>query len=326
MQQHLTVMFSTLNRSEALRVTLGAMGRVRRPPGWSVEFVVVDNGSSDATAEVLKKAKASLPLQSFWCAEPGKSNALNLGLEKARLGELVVFTDDDVTPDVDWLEAIIAVSARWPKHSVFGGRIDPTWPNGKAPPEWAQAEFIQSFAFTRHVIDSVEREYPDHFTPFGPNYWVRAEALQGMRFMSGLGPRPKHRKLGQETEFLRRLRAKGFVAVYSPAVRVEHRVESTRLSKWAVYRRAFQLGRGSIYTHWLPEEPELARSIARWLLRRARSLAKSIFQLPLSAVRLDESQRVLGIVNALVTTGVEVEALRTQLSRETKVSLRPVTG
>src|SRR5688572_27288772 len=194
MQPRLSVMFSTRNRSEALRLTLQHMARVRPPSGWSTEFVVIDNGSNDATAAVLREAQGWLPLQTLFCSLPGKSNALNTGLEQASLGSLVVFTDDDVTPDEDWFEAIVGACQRWPDHCVFGGRIDPTWPDGEQIPSWARADFIQSFAFTRHVIDTVEGEYPDGIKPFGPNYWVRRHAIQGMKFAGGLGPRPKHRK------------------------------------------------------------------------------------------------------------------------------------
>jgi GT2 family glycosyltransferase len=306
----LTVMFSTLNRSGALRETLREMARVQVPASWSAEFVVIDNGSTDGTRELLGDAEARMPLCTFRCSVPGKSNALNLGLERADLGELVVFTDDDVSPAADWLETIIAASERWPGHSVFGGRIDPAWPNDEPPPSWALASFIQSFAFTRHDHGALERVYAPQDTPFGPNYWVRREVLNGMKFAAHLGPRPKHRKLGQETEFLRRLRRKGYEPIYVPSARVEHRIESTRISKLAVYYRAFQLGQGMVHTHSFPNRAALARYAARWQLQRVLKLGRVVAQLPLLAIRRDEDARVLGIAESLARAGVELEALR----------------
>src|SRR5688572_14158428 len=96
-ERKVTVMFSTLNRCRSLRTTLHEMAQVRVPAKWSAEFVVIDNGSTDRTGEVLTEAQARIPICQLRCTVPGKSSALNLGLERAELGELVVFTDDDVS-------------------------------------------------------------------------------------------------------------------------------------------------------------------------------------------------------------------------------------
>jgi glycosyltransferase involved in cell wall biosynthesis len=309
MSQQITVVIPTRNRCEVLKTTLADMARVRRG-SLAVEFVVVDNGSVDGTQDVLREAHDWLPLKTLREATPGKSHALNLALDKTNLGDIVIFSDDDVTPDEDWFYAILGVCGRWPTHSVFGGRIDPTWPGGQLPPPWAQADFIQAFAFARHVISDEECEYLGRKCPFGPNYWLRREVIGGMRFKHGLGPHPTARKLGGETEFLLRLRARGCVPVYSPSVRVQHRIEHSRLSKFAVYRRAFQLGMGRVYTEGLPEEAERGRSELRWKFNRAKRLVAKLCRLPLAAASMDENARVLRIIDELMAAGKELEALR----------------
>jgi len=213
----LTVLMPTFNRAAVLRATLEAMCRVRLGD-LSVEFVVIDNASTDATPEVLRELASRLPLRQLREARPGKSNALNRALREAPLGGIVVFTDDDVTPDSSWFEAIVATCQRWPEHSVFGGRIDPGWPNSVPRPFWAADKTIQAIAFSAHHPSEREGPYPDHFEPFGPNFWVRREALAGVEFRSDLGPHPTRRTLGDESEFLRQLRARGLTPIYSPSL------------------------------------------------------------------------------------------------------------
>jgi glycosyltransferase involved in cell wall biosynthesis len=309
MVQHITVVIPTRNRSSILRTTLDALARVRRG-SLSVEFLVVDNGSVDDTAKVVRELSSGLPIRALWSSTAGKSHALNSALAYANLGDVVVFTDDDVTPDEDWLEAIIDVCWRWPNHSVFGGRVQPTWPDRQLPPPWAHDDFVQSFAFARHVIGDVECEYPKHITPFGPNFWVRRKAIAGMKFANGLGPHPVRRKLGGETEFLLRLRKKGFEPIYSPNVRVEHRIESARISKMALYRRAFQLGAGSVYTRLPPAAGPAERSRTAWRIKQAGKIAKRLALLPMVAASFDENDRVLKIVHQVRMLGREVETLR----------------
>lgn len=67
------------------------------------EVLVVDNGSSDGTAELLRR----FPVRCV--AEPrrGLSHARNRGISAAR-GELVAFTDADCTVAVNWLSELVS--------------------------------------------------------------------------------------------------------------------------------------------------------------------------------------------------------------------------
>jgi len=87
-----------------LEKTLHAFRSVEVPADWSVEMIVVDNGSTDHTAKVVKSASHStMEIHYIMEAQPGKSRAQNTAMLHAR-GEALLFTDDDVEPANNWLE------------------------------------------------------------------------------------------------------------------------------------------------------------------------------------------------------------------------------
>ena len=121
----LTVLLATRNRARILRDVLGAFCQLESPPsGW--KLVVVDNGSTDQTTQVIASFANRLPLRSVFESKIGKNFALNTGLELVE-GDLAVFTDDDVFPRANWLtEMRKAVDAQL-AYSMFGGAILPRW-------------------------------------------------------------------------------------------------------------------------------------------------------------------------------------------------------
>jgi glycosyltransferase involved in cell wall biosynthesis len=304
----LSVLIPTFNRASILRETLEAMCLVRTG-NLSVSFVVVDNASTDDTPAVLRDFAQRLPLSVLHEPTPGKCNALNRGLRQAALGEIVVFTDDDGTPDPSWFEEIVAACRRWPSHSVFGGRVDPAWPSSVPKPFWAEDKRIQAIAFTAHHVSDREGPYAAQREPFGPNFWVRRSALAGFEFRSDLGPHPTRRTLCDESEFLRRMRRQGYEPIYTPSARMVHRVQADRLTELALCRRAYQYGRGEISVTQIPEATLLKKSRAAWHLRVATNVAVSSWQLLGAALEPEENVRVTKLFAKALTLGRNFEAL-----------------
>jgi glycosyltransferase involved in cell wall biosynthesis len=304
----LTVVIPTFNRASILRETLEAMCRVRTG-NLSVSFVIVDNASTDDTTGVLRQFAQRLPLTLLREPKPGKCNALNRALREASLGEVVVFTDDDGTPDASWFEEIVASCQRWPSHSVFGGRIDPGWPRSVPKPVWTADKRIQAIAFTAHHINDREGPYPPLVEPFGPNFWVRRSALAGVEFRSDLGPHPTRRTLCDESEFLRRMRRRGFAPIYVPSARLVHRVQTDRTTELALYRRAYQYGRGAVHVTSMPEATLLKRSRIAWHLRIASNVGVSAWQLLCAALDPEENARATKLFAKAMTLGKNFEAL-----------------
>lgn len=104
MRMSCSIIICTRNRAEMLKKTLLAFQRVVIPQDMQVEMILVDNGSSDHTKEVIDSAKhPQMAVRGLTVSVPGKSRALNAAIASAA-GEVLLFTDDDVEPASNWIE------------------------------------------------------------------------------------------------------------------------------------------------------------------------------------------------------------------------------
>src|SRR5689334_13990131 len=99
----MTVLLATRNGEHVLPRTLDGYRRAAAPSlDW--ELVVVDNGSTDRTPEILKSFEAMLPLRVLQQSISGKNRSLNAGIQAVE-GSLLVLTDDDAIPQSSFLTA-----------------------------------------------------------------------------------------------------------------------------------------------------------------------------------------------------------------------------
>jgi L-malate glycosyltransferase len=207
-------------------------------------IVIIDNNSSDNTREVVKEYEMRLPLFYLRESRPGKNCALNKAIRECSLKDIVVFTDDDVTPAQNWFQEIVSSVKKWPGIAVFGGKIELLWPDNKQP-QWAIADWMMPFAFSRHLYAEGEAFYRPPDCPFGPNCWVRKVVFQKVPFFDEtIGPRPQNRIMGSETSFLLDLRRHGFEMLYYSGAEVYHRILPKACTLPGLRRRAYTYGRG----------------------------------------------------------------------------------
>src|SRR5579875_1084824 len=100
----LSVIIATFNRSAVLKQTLASLESMTVPSSVRWELLVADNNSSDDTRAVVQEfgQHALMEVRYLFVAQQGKSFALNAAIQQAR-GEIIAFTDDDVTFDPKWL-------------------------------------------------------------------------------------------------------------------------------------------------------------------------------------------------------------------------------
>jgi glycosyltransferase involved in cell wall biosynthesis len=244
----LTVLIATYNRTDILRQTLDALNSVERT-GIDCDIVIIDNNSTDNTAEVVKEYGDRLPLSLLRETRPGKTCALNKALRECTLRDIVVFTDDDITPAKNWFQEIVSSTTKWPEVMVFGGKIEVMWPDNKQP-EWAVTDWIKAFGFSWHHYADGEVLYKPSACPSGGNFWVRKVVFQKVPFFDEtIGPSPKNRIMGGETLFLRELQSHGIQMLYYPKSEVRHRILVQACLIPALRLRGYRFGRGQVRLH-----------------------------------------------------------------------------
>lgn len=108
----MTVVVCTRGRGEALRSCLAQLARMTYP---GLDFVIVDNAPTDDSTRAAFQAEVGEDSRFRYVLEPrpGLSCARNRGLAEAR-GELIAYTDDDVSVDAGWAGALVAGFLRRP--------------------------------------------------------------------------------------------------------------------------------------------------------------------------------------------------------------------
>lgn len=242
-----SVIITTRDRAGQLAATLDSLER-QNVNGFDWEVRVVDNGSTDATPDLLQEATGRLPLVSYRFEPAGKCRAQNIALEHVR-GALVVFTDDDVTLEQGWLVALWRAANRWSGADLFGGAIrvrltgdTPDWLHGEA----GRAILERHCAHYRPRDDEGYTEVP----PIGPNMAIRRHALIDMRFDENVGPDGSHDYIkGGDTDLNQALMARGHRCVFVPAAGVEHHAHTEQLELAALFQGAYRRGRKNAYLY-----------------------------------------------------------------------------
>lgn len=98
------MLLCTRNRSWDLKQTLESLSSIEKPAGEEVEFIVIDNGSTDDTRQVVELAAIN-PRYVFE-KTPGLANARNRALAEAS-GDILVFVDDDLRFSKTWLAGLL---------------------------------------------------------------------------------------------------------------------------------------------------------------------------------------------------------------------------
>jgi glycosyltransferase involved in cell wall biosynthesis len=106
MRPELSVVIPTHNRREFLRACLDSFEQQSAPAG-SFEVVVVIDGSTDGTAEMLSEFAPSFELSVLTQPQAGASAARNAGAADAR-ARVLLFVDDDMTASSSHVAAHLA--------------------------------------------------------------------------------------------------------------------------------------------------------------------------------------------------------------------------
>lgn len=261
----LTVAICTWNRALLLRQTFERMEQLRPPSGTKWELLVVDNNSTDETQKVLHDFANRLPLRPLFEPRQGLSYARNQAVLKAR-GEYIIWTDDDVLVNADWLANYADGFARHPDGVIFGGPVEPWFE--VPPPPWIIDAFPimrATFAAVDYGAEEVLLDAPSRL-PYGANMAMRMAEQRRYSYDPRLGLGGVARLLGEETDLMQRMLADGLPGYWLPAPRVAHFVPRGRQSLSFV--RQWHVGYGrSIGARRVPPNAPLLLGRPRYLYR-----------------------------------------------------------
>jgi GT2 family glycosyltransferase len=233
-----SIIIPTHNRADSLKLTLESLGRLEIPPDHSAELILVDNASTDGTAELIQTSRLpNLPLRYIYEPKRGISNARNAAM-KAAQGEIILWTDDDVRPPKDWIAGMCEL--------IEKGEADLTAGEAALAPHLERAWMAP---FHRRLLADT-RGLSEERPPFGINMAFHRRVLEAVPLLDtelGVGALGG----GEETLFGLQLKHAGF-RIVAVSTTVEHHFEPSRLLYRAWKQRASIEGRIEAYYcyHW----------------------------------------------------------------------------
>ena len=208
------------------------------------EAIIVDNNSTDNTAEVFKQWRASHANGSFTYlteSKQGASFARNTGAKGAK-GQWLCFMDDDAIANSNYVENIIKHIKTKPEAIGFGGRIIPKYIPSE--PEWMSyyvSSLVGNFDYAPTACAFENGKYP-----LESNMIVKKDIYDSIGgFNTQLpGVVGTLRIGGEGKELFYKILALGHTIYYDPTICVHHVVEVKKLTPEYMYRVASGIGRG----------------------------------------------------------------------------------
>lgn len=229
----ISVVVCTYNGRTTIQDCLRGLANLQYP---NFEIIVIDDGSTDGTADVAKQYDVRL----VQTENRGLSHARNLGLELAT-GEIIAYTDDDAYPDPHWLY-YLAHTFRTTDFVAVGG------PNLPPPGENFVAEAVANSPGgpTHVLLSDCEAEHIP-----GCNMAFRADALRDLG-----GFDPQFRTAGDDVDVCWRIQQAGWRVGFHPAAVVWHHRRQTVGAYWK-QQTAYGKAEAMLQVKW-PEKYNVA--------------------------------------------------------------------
>ncbi|MDX1413073.1 MAG: glycosyltransferase family 2 protein [Candidatus Promineifilaceae bacterium] len=235
----ISVVICTHNRAEMLRGALESLCRQAISPNL-FEIIVVDNGSTDHTADVLGDVQTDYPWQSIRVLHEGLLGlgiARNKALFSAR-GKYIAYMDDDARATPHWLPTMLALIQERPDEIIcLGGPILPFYTSFK--PTW----FKDQYESRSLGVEMRDLRIGESFS--GSNMiWSRKRLLAIGGFSEGVGVKGAELSLGEETDTFLRLWRKYDAPslLYAPELIMWHWVPPFKMHVSYRLKRAFVAG------------------------------------------------------------------------------------
>jgi GT2 family glycosyltransferase len=245
-----SVVVPVLNGAASIGPLLDALGQQAGVP-TPTEFIVVDNGSTDGTAEYLTTLADARVVRN--AENRGFAAACNQGMAAAR-GKHVLLLNNDVVLTPDWLDGLLEHVHADPRIGIVGPRTN--------------------FAGGPQQVDRVTYKDLDGLEAFAREFRARHRgrrtALPRITGLCMLVSGPCFRKVGalderfgignfEDDDYCVRARLEGFTCVMAEDVFVHHFGSQTFRALGVDYRRLLEENKAKFLAKWKHLTPAGAR-------------------------------------------------------------------
>lgn len=272
-----SVVITTCSRAASLAALLQSLLPQLEAAPFTVELVVVNDGSTDNTAEVLQQfsLQTRVPLRVVAGSSSGVAAARNVGLQAA-YGRWIASCDDDQIALPGWLTCL-RQAADDTGADVVGGSL-----TLHLPPPFEIADYgPRAQRLLGHVtpVGGV-RAYPPGHAPATCNVLMRKDAMRRLggydvRFTEG----------GEDVDLFVRAAQAGSRVVYQPAACMLHMLTPRRLTTDGLRWTAQRVGAGD--ARMRKHTGGAGRLLRSLLVRQAVLLVRDLPQLALATLRRD---------------------------------------
>ena len=271
----LSVVVPSMNKVDLLRQTLEALSQQDAGPGRNWEIVVVNDGSTDGTANYLEilNGKGSNPLVRAVSPDcnVGRAKARNLGARSAA-GQYLLFMDDDIVAPPGLLKAHLDLLENNPGSGTIGYAV--TAPEVVDGPHFAYldsrgvAKLGAGFAPGRFFVTqnaAVQRDsflsiggFDEDFSSYGfedMEVAFRLEDAVGVNFLALVHPVPFHVHHHTLQEYLEKKVECGRYSLPHLALLHPHRIPEMKLHHVVDYEGQVGVGRLSKFVRLVAKTP-----------------------------------------------------------------------
>ena len=234
------------------------------------EVLVVNNNCTDNTEGVVADFADVLPIRSLTERKQGLSPSRSCAAAAAH-GTYILFTDDDVIVDKQWLVSYLDAFKAWPNAVVFGGPIVPKFVG--QPPDWLKqalrdCDIDGVYALRNLGAEPIALDIGTDRIPYGANYAVRVLEQCQFPYDPQLGPHKSDNIRGEEVDCLARILSSGAEGRWVPNAIVHHVIPKDRQT--IAYLRKWFIGHGRTEVRRSPaRQGALFMGAPRWLWRAA---------------------------------------------------------
>lgn len=285
----ISIIIPTLNRLEYLATTIESIITQNISSGL-FEMIVVNNGSCPTVKEIVEEKMKQFVfgnIRYIYEPEPGLLAARHRGVFEAE-GDMLVFVDDDIIADKNWLQAIYQ-AFQDPIVQLVGGRNLPRYEI--EPPLWLEY-FWKKHPFGKYMGELSLLDFGDEDHEIDARFiWGLNFSIRKKAFFKLKGFHPD--SVPEELQYLQgdgeiglsiKSEKAGFKAIYAAKALVFHQVPKERMTPKYFDKRYFFQGVSDSYTEIrrLHLECELYRSIERLkgLFRSCKTKITQVMKMP----------------------------------------------